>query len=142
MFNARTRIELPSPLKPRQIGPVALLDPTPIIEATSAKPGLKLKGMLKWSMAHKPSHLTSSLRSGLPVWMAYQAIQRGWPLTLVVAPNQISRSPSDRQPILLELWGLAQERIVTASFEERDDYVRQCAPILTIDHILTNTVPE
>ncbi len=142
MFSARTGIELPSSVKARPIGPVALIEATPIIEPTSAKPGLKLQAMLRWSMAHKPDHLTSSLRSGLPVWMAYQAIQRGWPLTIVVGPNQISRAPSDRQPILLELWGLAQERILTSSFEERDAYIRKSAPLLTMNHVLTNTIPE
>ena len=100
-----------------------------------------INATVAWSRAFRPAALVSNLRPGLPCWLAWQALHRGWPLIAVVAQQQLERAPSDLQAHLYELYFAASERIVMDSVFERDSRVSQ-VPSVTIENILGLTLPN
>jgi hypothetical protein len=121
---------------------LGVIEATTIIRAAECKPAQMLSGVLRWSSYFRPSLLVSNIRQGLPSWLAWQAVQRGWPLHVVVGPNQITGEGSDRQWLLLELWAAADDRMVADSVQERDEIIAEMAPLVGIEHILGMQVPN
>lgn len=99
-----------------------------------------INATVAWARKYRPAGLITNLRPGLPTWLSWQAVQRGWPLTVVVAAPQLERAPSDLQPHLYELYYAASERIVVDSVFERDSRVSQ-VPCVTIREILRLALP-
>lgn len=99
-----------------------------------------INATVAWGRRFQPAGLVSNLRPGLPCWLAWQAVQRGWPLTVVVARPQLERAPSDLQPHLYELFFSASERIIADSVFDRDSRVSRF-PCVTIREILGLALP-
>lgn len=142
MRDARSDIIIPKKMPTTPIGPVGVIDPFTIISADAARPAHYLNAVMSWSAKYRPSQLVTNLRQGFPTWMAYQAVFRGWPLRVVVGPNQISHEGSDRQWLLMELWAAADDRFVADSVEERDTIIEEMAPIMTMADVMGMRVPN
>jgi hypothetical protein len=99
-----------------------------------------LRATAAWGAAFTPEALVSNLRPGLPCWLAWQAVHRGWPLRVIVAQQQLERAPSDIQDELYELFFAASSRLTVASVFDRDTAVSS-VPCVTIRNILDLTLP-
>ena len=105
-------------------------------------PAAGLRAVVAWAQRWRPAELFIPLRTGLPCWLGFQALQRGWPVAIVVAPDTLDRSPDDVQPLLFELVLGAARRIDVGSWRERDELVRSTVPILGIEEILRLALPK
>ncbi len=95
----------------------------------------------KWAMKYRPEELIINLRPGLPCWLGFYAVQRGWPLTVVVSENQLAKAPSDVQNLLIELWFKADRTHACADVFQRDALIRSLVPVVGIEEIMRLAVP-
>lgn len=112
-------------------------------EATRGiNPASALRAVVAWSQAFKPERMVLPLRTGLPSWLGFQALQRGWPLSVVRAKGTLERAPVDVLPLLLELWLGAASRLEVSDVVERDRHVRALVPIITMREIMEMRLPK
>lgn len=95
----------------------------------------------RWALKYRPDELIINLRPGLPCWLGFYAIQRGWPLTVVVAEQQVARAPSDVQSLLAELWFMADRTHTCSDVFQRDALIASLVPVIGIAHVMQLTVP-
>lgn len=95
----------------------------------------------RWAHKFRPEELIINLRPGLPCWLGFYAVQRGWPLTVVVAENQLTKAPHDVQTLLVELWFKADRTHTCSDVFERDALIRSLVPVIGIDDIMRLDVP-
>lgn len=100
-----------------------------------------IRRTVAWAQAFAPAELVIPLRTGLPAWLGFQAVARGWKLRVIAAEDTLQRAQPDMLPLFLELWTASSDRQVVGSVAERDALVAQTVPIVTIRHILDLSVP-
>ena len=123
------------------VGRLGVVEPFAQIRSGGISIPVAQSATRKWAVKFRPDELIINLRPGLPCWLGFYAIQRGWPLTVVVAENQISRAPSDVQNLLVELWFKADRTHTCSDVFERDALIRSLVPVIGIDNIMRLTVP-
>lgn len=95
----------------------------------------------RWLLRYRPARLWINLRPGLPCILGWLAVQRGWPVTAVIAPAQIDRATPDMQPTLMELWHAVGERLEVPDVFQRDHLITGLVPLITIENIMQSSVP-
>lgn len=105
-------------------------------------PAPALRAVTAWAQRYRPAELVIPLRTGLPSWLGFQALQRGWPLSVVRARGTLERAPMDVLPLLLELWLGAASRLDVSDVVERDRHVRALVPIITMREIMEMRLPK
>lgn len=95
----------------------------------------------RWALRYRPQRLWINLRAGLPCVLGWLFVQRGWPVSAVIGGVQLDRAPEDVQPILMELWHAVDERYELPDVYQRDEFITDMVPLVTLDHIMQSTVP-
>ncbi len=120
-----------------KVGCIEALDTT----RQHASPPIFQRAARVWAHRFDVEELFINLRPGLPCIMGWYAVQRSWPLTVVVSEKQLELAPSDIQAGLMELWHRANRRHIARDVVERDMLITHIVPLLGIADLMSGRVP-
>lgn len=125
-----------------RVPPIGVVEPYSMLRDAGVSPPAMQRAARKWMITWHPEHVYTNLRPGLPCVLAWLALQRGFPVTAVITPLQIDRSPEDIRTGLLELWHAVDARIELRDVYERDEWIAKKATILELQAVMRCVAPR